>query len=55
MPFSEKLLQKLACPNCRGPLEYDAEKDRLICPADRLAYPVRDNIPVLLIDEAEKL
>ncbi|MDX1390989.1 MAG: Trm112 family protein [Rheinheimera sp.] len=45
----------LACPLCKGKLKYDQQSQQLICTADRLAYPVRDNIPVLLADEAREL
>lgn len=50
-----KLLEILVCPKCRGPLEYRAAEEVLICERDRLRYPVRDGIPVLLIDEAEPI
>ena len=55
MVLPEKLLEKLVCPQCRGKLEYQADKDRLVCGTCKLAYAVKDNIPVLLVDEAEKL
>ncbi len=48
----KKLLDILVCPLCKGPLVYDKPKQELICRADRLAYPVRDDIPVMLEDEA---
>ncbi len=50
-----KLLDILACPICKGPLVYDKEKKELICKADRLAYPIRDDIPVMLEEEARQL
>lgn len=50
-----KLLDILACPVCKGPLVYKKENKELICKADRLAYPVRDDIPVMLEDEARQL
>jgi len=50
-----KLLDILACPVCKGPLVYAKALQQLICRADRLAYPVRDAIPVLLEDEAQQL
>ncbi|HFQ14523.1 MAG TPA: Trm112 family protein [Gammaproteobacteria bacterium] len=50
-----KLLDILACPVCKGPLVYDKEKKELICKADRLAYPIRDDIPVMLEEEARQL
>jgi len=50
-----KLLDILACPVCKGPLVFAKMKHQLICRADRLAYPVRDDIPLLLEDEAQQL
>jgi hypothetical protein len=51
----KKLLDILVCPVCKGPLSYDKLKSELVCRADRLAYPIRDDIPVMLEDEARKL
>ena len=45
----------LACPLCKGELKYDKAKNELICRADGLAYPVRDDIPVMLETEARTL
>lgn len=53
--MDKKLLDILVCPVCKGPLHYDKVKGELICRADRLAYPIRDDIPVMLEDEARKL
>ena len=53
--MDKKLLDILVCPVCKGPLIYDKEKKELICKADRLAYPIRDDIPVMLEDEARHL
>lgn len=50
-----KLLDILACPVCKGPLQYAKSQQLLICRADRLAYPIRDDIPVMLEDEAKRL
>jgi uncharacterized protein len=50
-----KLLEILVCPLCKGPLVYKRAEKELICKADRLAYPIRDEIPVMLEDEARKL
>ncbi len=50
-----KLLEMLVCPLCKGPLVYHKEQQELICKPDRLAYPIRDGIPVMLEDEARKL
>ncbi len=53
--MDRKLLDILVCPLCKGPLVYDKAKAELVCRADRLAYPIRDDIPVMLEDEARKL
>jgi uncharacterized protein YbaR (Trm112 family) len=53
--LDKKLLDILACPLCKGPLVYDKEHQELICKADRLAYPIRDDIPVMLEEEARQL
>ena len=53
--MDKKLLDILACPVCKGPLVYKKENKELICKADRLAYPVRDDIPVMLEEEARQL
>ncbi len=50
-----KLLELLVCPATKGPLDYDRERQELISRSARLAYPVRDGIPVLLEDEARTL
>jgi len=50
-----KLLDILVCPVTKGPLVYDKEKQELISKSARLAYPVRDGIPVMLEDEARRL
>ena len=50
-----KLLEILVCPVSKGPLEYDREKQELVCRASGLAYPVRDGIPVMLEEEARAL
>jgi uncharacterized protein YbaR (Trm112 family) len=50
-----KLLEILVCPLCKGPLVYKKPQQELICKPCRLAYPVRDDIPVMLEDEARKL
>jgi uncharacterized protein YbaR (Trm112 family) len=50
-----KLLQILVCPICKGPLHYKKPQQELICKPCRLAYPVRDDIPVMLEDEARVL
>jgi uncharacterized protein YbaR (Trm112 family) len=50
-----KLLEILVCPLTKGPLEYDAEKQELISRAAKLAYPIRDGIPIMLPEEARPL
>jgi uncharacterized protein YbaR (Trm112 family) len=53
MTLNLELLTILACPKCKGPVEPKPDHSAIICPACRLVYPVRDEIPVMLIDEAE--
>ena len=53
--MDKKLLDILACPICKGPLKHDTKQDELICPVDRLAFPIRDDIPVMLVEEAREL
>ncbi len=53
--MDKKLLEILVCPVCKGPLKYDKARAELVCKADRLAYPIRDDIPVMLEDEARRL
>ena len=50
-----KLLEILVCPVTKGPLIYDRDKQELVSKSARLAYPIRDGIPVMLEDEARKL
>ena len=50
-----KLLEILVCPVTKGPLEYDAEKQELISRAAKLAYPIRDGIPIMLPEEARPI
>lgn len=50
-----KLLEILVCPLCKGPLVHRADAGELICKADRLAYPVKDGIPIMLEEDARKL
>lgn len=51
----KSLLEVLACPLTKAPLRYDAEKHELISESARLAYPVRDGIPIMLPEQARKL
>jgi uncharacterized protein YbaR (Trm112 family) len=53
--MDDKLLEILACPLCKGNLLYDRSAQELICKFDRLAFPIRDDIPVMLEDEARQL
>lgn len=53
--MDKKLLDILVCPVCKGPLVYNKAQQELICKADRLAYPIRDDIPVMLEEEARQL
>ena len=53
--MDKKLLEILVCPICKGPLVFNKARQELICKADRLAYPIRDDIPVMLEDEARQL
>ena len=55
MSIDTKLLDILACPLCKGPLQYAKVQQLLVCRADRLAYPIRDGIPVMLEEEARQL
>jgi uncharacterized protein YbaR (Trm112 family) len=50
--MDKKLLDILACPVCKGPLVYHKDEQELVCKLDRLAYPIRDDIPVMLEEEA---
>lgn len=53
--LSQDLLDILVCPACKGDLEYDRENAKLICHACRLRYSIEDDIPIMLVDEAERL
>ncbi len=53
MPISEDLLEILACPKCKGDVVLTEAGDGLTCAACSLRYPIKDDIPVMLIDEAE--
>lgn len=55
MSLSPQLLEILVCPKCKGELEYRESESALICNACSLRYPVRDDIPIMLIDEATPL
>lgn len=51
----KRLLSMLVCPLCKGSLHYEREQQELICRADRLAFPLRDGVPVMLRGEARAL
>ena len=53
--MDRKLLDILVCPLCKSPLVYKKADNELICKADRLAFPIRDDIPVMLEEEARQL
>lgn len=55
MSLSPQLLEILVCPKCKGELQYKEADSSLICPACKLRYPVRDDIPIMLLDEATPL
>lgn len=55
MTVSPQLLAILVCPKCKGELEYRVSEPSLVCHACKLRYPVRDGIPIMLIDEATPL
>jgi len=53
MALHRELLDILVCPKCKGSLRYDEKENRLYCDADKLAFRIEDDIPILLIEEAE--
>ena len=53
--MDKKLLEILVCPVSKAPLHYDAEHQELVCETSRLAYPIRDGIPIMLESEARRL
>ena len=55
MAIDQELLDILACPKCKGTLRLTQKGDGLVCDACRLMYPIKDDIPVMLIDEAVRL
>ena len=55
MALSRELLDILACPKCKGELRLTDQQDGLACDACHLLYPIRDDIPIMLVDEAEPL
>ena len=55
MPISEELLNILACPKCKGDIHLNETEDGLICNECKLLYEIRDDIPIMLIDEAKPI
>lgn len=55
MAISQELLEILACPKCKGDVRLTDKQDGLVCNACKLMYPIKDDIPVMLIDEAVPL
>jgi hypothetical protein len=55
MPISKELLEILACPKCKGDIRLNEKGDGLICDQCRLVYEIKDDIPIMLIDEAKPL
>ena len=53
--MDHRLLEIVACPSCKGKLNFDKENNELVCKFDRLAYPIREGIPVLLTTEAREI
>ena len=53
--LDKKLLEILACPICKGELRFDSSAKELVCEADKLAFPVRDGVPVMLTAEARAM
>lgn len=51
--LNKELLEILACPKCKGSLEYDEGNERLLCHQCKLRYPIKDGIPIMLIEDAE--
>lgn len=55
MPISQELLDILACPKCKGDIHLNDTSDGLICDSCKLLYEIRDDIPIMLVDEAKPL
>jgi uncharacterized protein YbaR (Trm112 family) len=53
--MESRLLEILVCPLCKGPLHHDREQQELVCRVDKLAFPIKDGIPVMLENEAREL
>ena len=55
MAISKELMEIIACPQCKGEVLLTGNHDALVCRACKLSYPIRDDIPIMLIDEAQRL
>jgi uncharacterized protein YbaR (Trm112 family) len=55
MAINKELLDILACPKCKGDVQLTAQQDGLVCPTCQLMYPIKDDIPVMMVDEAVRL
>ncbi|MDC0067172.1 Trm112 family protein [Gammaproteobacteria bacterium] len=55
MPVDKKLLAILVCPICKGNLTYERENEELVCHAQKLAFPIQDDIPIMLESEARRM
>jgi len=55
LPIKKELLEILCCPKCKGDIVLNESEDGLICDACKLMYPIKDDIPIMLIDEAVKI
>ena len=55
MAIKPELLEILACPKCKGDIQLNSSQDRLVCESCRLLYEIRDDIPIMLIEEAKPL
>ena len=55
MALDPRLTATLVCPLCKGAIVWDAEKSVLVCPRCKLAFEVKDNIPNMIVEEAQKL
>ena len=55
MAISKELLEILACPQCKGEVTLTQDESGLVCRACKLLYPIKDDIPIMLIDEAERI
>lgn len=53
--MNKNLFEVLVCPLCKGPLDYNSEQLELVCRFDKLAYPIKDGIPVMLEEQAREV